>query len=126
LQLNIAIIWSKSIAIPQVILKNKELRYFNKLVFGKYYLLTYLLTYLLPVLLIIVIYIANGRTNFCDERRNEGQRLQKHIGTRMWVNAQRDGRPAEYSWRPLFNAAKFGWRPLLECRAVTKPRRETR
>jgi len=23
----------------------------------------------------------------------------------MWANAQRDGRPAEYSWRPLFNAA---------------------
>jgi len=27
--------------------------------------------------------------------------------TRMWANAQRDGRPAEYRWRPLFNAAKF-------------------
>jgi len=27
---------------------------------------------------------------------------------------------------PLFNATKFGWRPLLECRAVTLPRRETR
>jgi len=46
--------------------------------------------------------------------------------TRMWANAQRDGRPAEYRWRPLFNAAKFGWRPLLECLAVTLPRRETR
>ena len=23
--------------------------------------------------------------------------------TRMWANAQRDGRPAEYRWRPLFN-----------------------
>ena len=44
----------------------------------------------------------------------------------MWANAQRDGRPAEYSWRPLFNAAKFVWRPLLKYRAVTKPRRETR
>jgi len=32
----------------------------------------------------------------------------------MWANAQRDGRPAEYRWRPLFNAAKFGWRPLLD------------
>jgi len=39
--------------------------------------------------------------------------------------AQRDGRPAEYRWRPLFNAAKCGWCPLLECRAVTLPRRET-
>jgi len=37
----------------------------------------------------------------------------------MWANAQRDGHSAEYRWRPLFNAAKFGWRPLLECRAVT-------
>ena len=44
----------------------------------------------------------------------------------MWANAQRDGHPAEYRWCPLFNAAKFGWRPLLECRAVTLPRRETR
>jgi len=26
----------------------------------------------------------------------------------MWANAQRDGRPAEYMWRTLFNAAKFG------------------
>ena len=37
----------------------------------------------------------------------------------MWANAHRDGRPAEYRWLPLFNAAKFG-------RAVTLPRRETR
>ena len=43
----------------------------------------------------------------------------------MWANAQCDGCPAEYRWRPLFNAAKFGWRPLLEWRAVTLPRRET-
>ena len=27
---------------------------------------------------------------------------------RMWANVQRDGRPAEHRWRPLFNAAKFG------------------
>jgi len=32
----------------------------------------------------------------------------------MWANAQRDGRPAEYRWRPMFNAAQFGWRPLLD------------
>jgi len=38
----------------------------------------------------------------------------------MWANAQRDGRPAEYRWRPLFNAT------ILEFRAVTKPRRNTR
>jgi len=44
----------------------------------------------------------------------------------MWANAQRDDGAAEYRWRPLFNAAKFDWRPLLECRAVTLPRREAR
>jgi len=33
---------------------------------------------------------------------------------------------ATLPWRPLFNAANFGWRPLLECRAVTLPRRRTR
>jgi len=44
----------------------------------------------------------------------------------MWANVKRDGRRAEYRWRPLFNAVKFGWRSLLECRAVTLPRRESR
>ena len=32
----------------------------------------------------------------------------KQSETRMWANAQSDGHPAEYRWRPLFNAAKFG------------------
>jgi len=52
----------------------------------------------------------------------EKKKKEEHI--RMWANAQRDGRSAEYRWRPLLNAAKFGWRPLLECHAVTLPRRE--
>ena len=44
-----------------------------------------------------------------DEHKTIVQRLQVNTNrTRMWVNAQRDGRPAEYRWRPLFNAAKFG------------------
>jgi len=34
--------------------------------------------------------------------------LPELIKTRMWANAQRDGRPAEYRWRRLFNAARFG------------------
>jgi len=72
-------------------------------------------------------------------RKKEGKKIeitwQKYNGLpyyigrpklEMWANAQRDGRSAEYRWRPLFNAAKFGWRPILECRAVTLPRRETR
>ena len=44
----------------------------------------------------------------------------------MWANGQRDGRPAKYRWRPLFNAAEFGRRPLLKCRAVKPRRRERR
>jgi len=40
--------------------------------------------------------------------------------TRMWANAQRDGRPAEHSWRPLFNAAKVGWRPTCSNAAKTR------
>jgi len=48
-----------------------------------------------------------------------------YFKTRMWANAQRDGRPVEYRWRHLFNAAKFGWCLLLGCRAVTLPRRES-
>ena len=48
------------------------------------------------------------------------------MSTRMWANAQLDGRPDEYRWRPLFNTVKFGWRPLPEWRAVTLPRRKTR
>ena len=37
-----------------------------------------------------------------------GDTLQVLSTTRMWANAQPDGRPAEHRWRPLFNAAKFG------------------
>ena len=33
---------------------------------------------------------------------------KKYYELEMWANAQRDGRPAEHRWRPLFNAAKFG------------------
>ena len=38
---------------------------------------------------------------------------EKQSTTRMWANAQRDGRPAEHSYcmyrsYPLFNASKFG------------------
>jgi len=31
--------------------------------------------------------------------------MQKNNELEMWANAQRDGRPAEYRWRPLFSAA---------------------
>jgi len=49
-------------------------------------------------------------TNMVVDAENEAScpRNLKQVQTRMWANAQRDGRPAEYRWRPLFNAAKFG------------------
>jgi len=31
---------------------------------------------------------------------------RKLLKLEMWANAQRDGRPAEYRWRPLFNATR--------------------
>ena len=66
-----------------------------------------------------------NENKFCIYTRQSVAKACKIIKTRMWANAQRDGRPAEYRWHPLFNAAKFGWHPPLECRAVTLPRRET-
>jgi len=33
---------------------------------------------------------------------------QTIVKLEMWANAQRDGLPAKYRWRPLFNATKFG------------------
>jgi len=45
-------------------------------------------------------------------RENRPKDVEKSVDennkTRMWANAQPDGRPAKYRWRPLFNVAKFG------------------
>ena len=38
----------------------------------------------------------------------------------MWVNAQRDGRPAEYRWRSLFNDAV--WLTPIPCSNAAKTR----
>jgi len=45
----------------------------------------------------------------CTQKLSNGQLNLPHgtKQTRMWANAQPDGRPAEHRWRPLFNAAKF-------------------
>jgi len=73
-------------------------------------------------------YISIRHTVFQLYVRNMFYCIMQEIGNEleMWANAQRDGRPAEYRWRPLFNAVKFGWCPILECSAVTLPRRKTR
>jgi len=46
---------------------------------------------------------SRGNNNY-----NNTVYVQTQKKLEMWVNAQRDGRPAEHRWRPLFNAAKFG------------------
>jgi len=46
--------------------------------------------------------MVNIRSATVEIRRGKKKKLE------MWTNAQPDGRPAEYRWRPLFNAAKFG------------------
>jgi len=43
-----------------------------------------------------------------DAKRSMAVPLLIMLSSRMWASAQRDGRPAEYRWRSLFNAAKFG------------------
>ena len=73
----------------------------------------------------LIVYWPNMPKKFQRNSSINVEQSRKETQTRMWANAQRDGRPAEYTWHPLFNATKFGWRPQLECRAVTLPRRET-
>jgi len=55
------------------------------------------------------------------------RKKKKAKATRMWADAQRDGRPAEYRWRPLFNTASLADTHCWSIyRAVTLPRRESR
>ena len=60
-----------------------------------------------------------------EDEEEEGRRTNKrrNKNTRMWANAQRDGRPAEYRWHPLFNAAV--WLPSttrVPCSKAAKTR----
>ena len=41
-------------------------------------------------------------------KKEEERKKKKERRTRMWANAQRDGRLAKHRWRPLFNAVNFG------------------
>ena len=68
----------------------------------------------------VLFLITRGRKRL----RRPDERV-KTRWTRMWANAQHDGRPAEHRWRPVLNAAKFGSHTLLKCRAVTPPKYES-
>jgi len=50
---------------------------------------------------------------------------KKEERTRMWTNAQRDGRPAKYRWRHLFNATVWltptTWLPCSNAAKTRKP-----
>jgi len=49
--------------------------------------------------------IEGVKKNFCNAFLVHWSSMMKYGKTRMWANAQRDGRPAKNRWRPLFNAA---------------------
>jgi len=51
---------------------------------------------------------ADKASLICRTEPNKNRNEENQNKLEMWANAQRDGRPAEYRWRPLFNAAKFG------------------
>jgi len=53
---------------------------------------------------------TDGHRDIAYTALSQCHTIQRHtIQTiRMWADAPRDGRPAEYRWHPLFNAAKFG------------------
>jgi len=72
-----------------------------------------------PTLIIIIIIIRKFITRTCSQAlimsrtREEGTFLNSAVVLiivmiRMWADAHRDNRPAEYRWRLLFNVAKFG------------------
>jgi len=50
-----------------------------------------------------IVDITKSRCLQNNSKIIQGYRI--HLNTRMWANAQRDGRPVEYRWRSLFNAA---------------------
>ena len=53
--------------------------------------------------------IEDNPSEWCGQSHVTGFNLRTlvYMKLEMCANAQRDGRPAEYSWRPVFNAAKF-------------------
>ena len=52
--------------------------------------------FVLNTWLLLLFLVENSATAGCSTL---------NIQLEMWASAQRDGRPAEYRWRPLFNAA---------------------
>jgi len=51
--------------------------------------------------------VHRGSPNYCKKSVRSVVGGPTKTQLKMWANAHRDGRPAEYRWRPLFNAAKW-------------------
>jgi len=51
---------------------------------------------------------TKSNTTKANIYKKQKDTITQNKHTRMRTNAQRDGRPVEYRWHPLFNAAKFG------------------
>jgi len=45
-----------------------------------------------------------GYTSAFGQMKQQSLQQNQYEELEMWANAQRDGRPAEYRWCPLFNA----------------------
>jgi len=57
----------------------------------------------------LLAWYGKTKANTTKEHIRQSKEMYNKINTtRMWANAQRDGRPGEYRWHPLFNATKFG------------------
>jgi len=85
------------------------------------------LTILTPALCAIVLdsgmYWRFQRTIKHVSNRNHSQEASN---TRMWADTQRDGRPAEYRWRPLLNAAQtVEWMKMPLCTEIGLGRGDT-
>ena len=52
--------------------------------------------------------MADIQSAAAEIRRGKKEEEEEEEELEMWANVQPDGRPAEYRWRPLFNAANFG------------------
>jgi len=48
--------------------------------------------------------LAPFRSSMCTFQCWRANKWSKWFETTMWDNAERDGRPAEHRWHPLFNA----------------------
>ena len=54
----------------------------------------------------LTFFFITSTVNYYNDILGSHNSVQHNtMQTRMWANAQRDGRPAEYRWRPVLNAA---------------------